>query len=66
MSKDTIMITRKYTIIPTFSDTKEWTKKVIEYTKESYRKKIEYFKEKLEKTKDKEEKEKIKNRPPIV
>lgn len=62
MNKDTIVITRKYTIIPTFSDTKEWTKKVIEYTKESYEKKIEYFKEKLEKAKGKEEKEKIKNR----
>lgn len=61
---NTITITRKYTLIPTFSDTKEWTKKVMEYTKISYVEKIKYYEEKTKKTKknDKEEREKYENR----
>lgn len=62
MEKETITITRKYTLLPTFSDAKEWTKKVMEYTKSSYDKKIAYYEEKLSNVKGKEEKEKIKNR----
>lgn len=62
MEKETITITRKYTLIPTFSDTREWTKKIMEYTKSSYDKKISYYEEKLTKTKGKEEKDKIRNR----
>ena len=37
--ENTITITRKYAIIPTFAETKEWNKKIIEYTKTSYEKK---------------------------
>ena len=61
---NTITITRKYTLIPTFSDTKEWTKKVMEYTRTSYIEKIKYYEEKIKKTKkkDKEEREKYENR----
>ena len=35
---NTITITRKYTLIPTFSDTKEWVKKVMERKKKSWMK----------------------------
>ena len=61
---NTITITRKYTLIPTFSETKEWLKKIMEFTKDSYIQKIEYYEKKLEKTKktDKENIEKIKSR----
>lgn len=61
---NTITITRKYTLIPTFSDTKEWTKKVMEYTRTSYIEKIKYYEEKIKKIKkkDKEEREEYKNR----
>lgn len=61
---NTITITRKYTLIPTFSDAKEWTKKVMEYTKTSYIEKIKFYEEKIKKTKknDKEEREKYENR----
>ena len=48
---NTITITRKYTLIPTFSDTKEWTKKVMEYTRTSYIEKIKYYEEKIKKIK---------------
>ncbi len=47
---NTITITRKYTLIPTFSGTKEWLKKIMEFTKDSYIQKIEYYEKKLEKT----------------
>lgn len=62
--ENTITITRKYAILPTFAETKEWTKKIMEYTKISYEEKIEYFENKLKKTKkkDKEDYEKIQNR----
>ena len=62
--ENTITITRKYAILPTFAETKEWTKKIIEYTKTSYEEKIEYFENKLKKTKkkDKENYEKTQNR----
>ena len=33
MSKENIIITRKYTLIPAFSDRKEWLTKVMDYTK---------------------------------
>lgn len=63
-NEDRLTITRKYAIIPTFSDTKEWTAKVMEYTKQSYIDKIAYYENKLNKTKnkDKKEREKIQNR----
>ena len=62
--ENTITITRKYAILPTFAETKEWTKKIMEYTKTSYEEKIEYFENKLKKTKkkDKDDYEKIQNR----
>lgn len=62
MGKDTITITRKYTLIPTFAETKEWTKKVMEYTEKSYIEKIEYYENKLAKTKSKEDKAKTKDK----
>ena len=57
--ENTITITRKYTLVPTFAETKEWTKKVMEYAKESYPKKIEYYEEKLKKTKKKEKDDRL-------
>lgn len=64
MQNERITITRKYALIPTFSGTKEWLKKVMEFTKDSYISKIEYYENKLQKTKkkDKEDREKIENR----
>ena len=61
---DTIIITRKYALIPTFSENKEWLKRVLDFTKNSYVQKIKYYEDKLEKTKkkDKENREKIENR----
>ena len=61
---DTIIITRKYALIPTFSENKEWLKRVFDFTKNSYVQKIKYYEDKLEKTKkkDKENREKIENR----
>lgn len=62
--ENTITITRKYTLIPTFADTKEWTKKVMEYTKESYPEKIDYYKKKLKQVnkEDEDKKLEIKNK----
>ena len=61
---NTITITRKYTLILTFSDRKEWLERIMEYTKEAYIHKIEYYEEKLNKTKksDKENMQKIQNK----
>lgn len=61
---DTITITRKYTLIPTFSERKEWIKRIMDFTKDSYTQKIEYYEDKLKKTKkkEKEERNKIENR----
>lgn len=61
MSKENIIITRKYVLIPTFSDRKEWLAKVMDYTKTSYEDKISYYTDKMKKVKKKEEKDKIKN-----
>lgn len=63
MSKDTYIITRKFTIIPTHSERKEWEKKIYKYTIENLEKKIEEYKTWIENAKknkklNKEEKEK--------
>ena len=60
--ENTITITRKYAIIPTFSEKKEWLKRVMEYKKTSYEEKIKYYENKIKSNKDKDEKEKNKNR----
>lgn len=60
--ENTITITRKYAIIPTFSERKEWIKRVMEYTKTSYEEKIKYYENKIKSNKEKDEKEKNKNR----
>lgn len=52
--KTQMMITRKYVIKPTFSDTKEWNKKVFDFTVNDLTKKIE-------KSKDKEKKKQLMN-----
>ena len=64
MDNNTITITRKYTLIPTFSDRKEWLERIMEYMEEAYIHKIEYYEEKLNKTKksDKENVQKIQNK----
>ena len=62
MKDKNIIITRKYTLVPTFSNTKEWIKKIMEYTKKSYEEKIEYYSDKLKKTKNNEDKIKIENK----
>lgn len=62
MKEDRITITRKYAIIPTFSENKQWLKKVTTYIEQSYAEKIDYYAEKLLKTKGKAEKDKIKNK----
>ena len=59
---DRSIITRKLTLIPTFSDRPKWEEKVMNYTKQSYIDKIAYYKNKLTKTKEKEEKQKIKDK----
>lgn len=59
---DRMIITRKYALIPAFSDNKQWLNKVMAYTKQSYVDKIAYYENKLKKTKGKEEKQKIKDR----
>lgn len=43
----TITITRKYAIIPTSSDMKEWNKKIYKFTVDKLEKKIESLKEEL-------------------
>lgn len=59
-NENTVTITRKYAIIPTSSEKKEWHKRVYNFTIEDLARKIEYYKEKSKKEKDKEKKEEIK------
>lgn len=59
-NENTVTITRKYAIIPTSSERKEWHKRVYNFTIEDLARKIEYYKEKSKKEKDKEKKEEIK------
>ena len=61
-NENTVTITRKYALIPTFSDRKEWCKRVYNFTIEDLTRKIEYYKEKAKKEKDKEKKEEIKTK----
>lgn len=56
---NTIIITRKYALIPEHSDRKEWHKKVYNFTIEDLSRKIEYYEEKSKKEKDKKKKEQI-------
>lgn len=66
MENKKIIITRKYTLVPAFSNAKEWIKKIMEYTKKSYEEKIEYYNSKLNKTKGKENKTKIEDKLKIL
>lgn len=52
-------ITRKYALIPEFSDKKEWHKKVHNFTIINLSKKIEYYSEKIKKEKDIKKKKQI-------
>ena len=58
-NENTVTITRKYAIIPTSSERKEWHKRVYNFTIEDLTEKIEYYKGKLKKEKNKKEKQKI-------
>lgn len=53
-NENTVTITRKYALIPTFSERKEWHKRVYNFTIEDLTRKIEYYKEKSKKENDKE------------
>lgn len=61
-NENTVTITRKYALIPTSSERKEWYKRVYNFTIEDLTRKIEYYKEKSKKEKDKEKKEEIKTK----
>lgn len=61
-NENTVTITRKYALIPTSSERKEWYKRVYNFTIENLTEKIEYYKGKLKKEKNKEEKQKIKTK----
>lgn len=61
-NENTVTITRKYALIPTSSDRKEWHKRVYNFTIEDLARKIEYYKEKSKKEKDKEKKEEMKTK----
>lgn len=61
-NENTVTITRKYALIPTFSERKEWHKRVYNFTIEDLARKIEYYKEKSKKEKDKDKKEEIKTK----
>lgn len=50
-------ITRKYALIPEFSDKKEWHKKVFDFTITNLSEKIEYYSGKIKKEKDSKKKE---------
>jgi IS605 OrfB family transposase len=52
-----VIIARKYNIIPTCSEKKEWKKKVYDFTIEDLNKKIIDFEKKIKKQKDKKKKE---------
>lgn len=54
----TITITRKYAIIPTSSEMKEWNKKIYTFTADKLNKKIVSLTEEIEKINDKPEKKK--------
>lgn len=54
-----ITITRKYALIPEFSNRKEWNKRVHNFTIEDLGRKIEYYNEKIKKEKDSKKKEQI-------
>lgn len=61
-NENTVTITRKYALIPTSSERKEWHKRVYNFTIEDLTIKIEYYKEKFKNEKDKEKKEEIKTK----
>lgn len=61
-NENTVTITRKYALIPTSSERKEWHKRVYNFTIEDLTRKIEYYKEKSKKEKGKEKKEEIKTK----
>ena len=54
----TITITRKYAIIPTSSETKEWNKRIYAFTADKLNKKITSLTEDIEEINDKPEKKK--------
>lgn len=57
----TITITRKYAIIPTSSDMKEWNKKIYKFTVDKLNNKIVTLKEEIEKLNEKSKKKKLKD-----
>lgn len=57
-----ITITRKYALVPEFSDKKEWHKKVFDFTIINLSEKIEYYSGKIKKEKDSKKKEQIKTK----
>lgn len=57
----TITITRKYAIIPTSSDLKEWNKKIYKFTVDKLNNKIVTLKEEIEKLNEKSKKKKLKD-----
>lgn len=59
MEDNKIIITRKYALIPEFSDKKEWDKRVRSFVKEDYSSKIEYLTKKKSSAKGKEERNKL-------
>ena len=62
MDDDKVIITRKYTLIPEFSDRKEWDKRVRSFIKQDSENKIEYLIKKRTTVKGKAEKSKIDTR----
>lgn len=62
MDDDKVIITRKYTLIPEFSDRKEWDKRVRSFIKTDSENKIEYLIKKRAAVKGKAEKSKIDTR----
>lgn len=59
---DTIKITRKYTLIPTSSEYREWIKRIMAFMQSFYTDKIKYYEDRLEKEIDATNIEKINSR----
>ncbi len=59
---DTIKITRKYTLIPTSSEYREWIKRIMAFMQSFYTNKIKYYEGRLEKETDATNIEKINSR----
>lgn len=62
IDNNTYTITRKYELIPTYSNSNNWNKKVIDFTLKNLAEKIELYKKNKKKEKDKDEKLKWDNK----